>query len=66
MDDELCYLRMENARLRKYEDMYNELLMQGIQHGQKMMGGLLEIAMTPGVLPAIAKHNEAQQENNHD
>jgi len=45
--------------LREYKKKYSDLLDSSISHGRAMMGGLLAVAMTPGVLPAIAKANES-------
>lgn len=49
-------LQRENARLAEYEKKYNDLLDSSIKHGQKMMGGIIEICMTPGVADAISKN----------
>ena len=58
MHDELERLRAENAELREYRKKYLAELDAGIAHGQHMMCGLLELAMKPGVLDAVAAANE--------
>lgn len=54
MDMEIEELRDEVERLREYEQKYHDEIRRSIEHGQKMIGGLLTIAATPGVLDAIA------------
>jgi hypothetical protein len=58
MQHELERLREENEELRQYRKKYIELLDADIAHGQHMMGGLLELALKPGVLDAVAAANE--------
>lgn len=58
MESELDFLREENAELRQYRDKYMGLLDESIAHSGHMIGGLLELAMKPGVMDAIAKINE--------
>ena len=48
----------ELEKLKDIEKKYLELLDSSIAHGKKMMSGLLEVAMTPGVIEAIDKHNQ--------
>lgn len=60
MENELRWLRAENAKLRDYRDKYDELLMDGIRHSETMLGGILKVAMTPGVvLEAIESDRSA-------
>lgn len=58
MHDELQRLRAENAELLEYREKYIEELHSGIAHSQHMIGGLLQLAMKPGVLDAVAAANE--------
>lgn len=58
MHHELQRLRAENAELREYRDKYLAELNAGIAHSQHMIGGLLELALKPGVLDAVAAANE--------
>ena len=58
MHHELVRLRAEVEELREYRKKYAELLNADIAHGRRMMCGLLELAMTPGVLGAVATANE--------
>lgn len=55
MAHEIDRLRSENADLREYRRKYMELLNSDIEHNERMMVGLLDICLTPGVLPAMAK-----------
>lgn len=50
-------LEEEVEDLREYRQKYMDLLDADIAHGQHMMGGLLELALTPGVLDAVGKAN---------
>jgi hypothetical protein len=58
MHHELERLREECAELREYRDKYIDEMNRGIAHSQHMIGGLLELAMKPGVLDAVAAANE--------
>lgn len=59
--DEVHELRVENARLRRVEQEHLDNLLSGIQHGEHMMAGLLELAMKPGVLEAVSVANKTQE-----
>lgn len=61
MQEELEILRKENRRLQGIEQKYGELLDSSISHSQKMMFGILDIAMTPGVMNAIDTHNQSKE-----
>jgi hypothetical protein len=61
MHDELQQLRAEVEDLREYKMKYIALLDADIAHGAHMMGGLLQLAMKPGVLGAIAAANAAEE-----
>lgn len=65
MQRELEILRDENMRLQGIEKKYHDLLDSSISHNQRMMFGVLDIAMTPGVIDAIGKHN-AQKEKGEE
>lgn len=58
MYHELKRLREENEDLRQYREKYIELLDADIAHGRHMIGGMLELAMKPGVLDAVAAANK--------
>lgn len=60
MHHELQELRAEVAELREYRQKYIEELDRSINHSNQMIGGLLSLAMKPGVLDAIGKANEAE------
>lgn len=57
MQRELVCLRDENNELRKYRKLYMDLLNADIEHGQHMMGNLLKLALTPGVMAACDAAN---------
>jgi hypothetical protein len=57
MDRELQRLRAQVADLEEYKQRYHELLSESIDHGRHMIGGLLDLALTPGVLDACAASN---------
>jgi hypothetical protein len=42
----------EITRLMKIEEDYNSLLDSSIEHGRAMMGNVLKLCMTPGVIEA--------------
>ena len=62
--DELHSILRQNARLkdeveelREYRQKYIDLLNETSAHSSHMMGGLLALAMKPGVLEACGKSN---------
>lgn len=57
MDRRIQQLEAENAELVHYKDKYRDLLDSSVQHGAAMMGNILDICMTPGVMDAIAVKN---------
>ena len=60
MDDELHRLRAEVTRLKQVERDYIELLNSDIKHGEQMMGNVLQLVMTPGVMDACRAAKEAR------
>jgi hypothetical protein len=56
MQDKIIYLELENSRLSKYEADYNELLNSSLNHNAAMMGNILNLCMTPGVIDACEKN----------
>lgn len=61
MRREIERLRGVEMELRALQDQHDKLLMDSIRHGEHMVGGMLQLAMKPGVLDAIsaAKATEA-------
>jgi hypothetical protein len=57
MHQELMLLRAEVAELRDYRKKYIESLNSGIRHSEEMLGGILNLALTPGVMEAIHRAN---------
>jgi hypothetical protein len=62
MDRKLGEQAAEIAHLREYKAMYEAEINRGIEHGQKMMGNLLTLCLTPGVAAACQKHAELNKE----
>lgn len=58
---ENLYLKEYNAELLEYRDRYIELLNSSISNSAANIAGVLNLAMTPGVMDAIATHNESRQ-----
>ena len=57
MDDRIARLEAEVARLKWFENAYNELLQSSVSHGETMMNNILKLAMTPGVIEACKANN---------
>jgi hypothetical protein len=53
-------LKDELAELREYRQKYFDLLNSSTAHSQAMVGSILKIAMTPGVLDAISTSNKKE------
>jgi len=53
--------KLELEELRGYKQKYFDLLNADIAHSQVMIGGILQIAMTPGVMEAIGDNNKAKE-----
>lgn len=52
-------LASEVKELREYRQKYAELLQDSINSGHVVMRGMLELALKPGVMEAVAKANES-------
>lgn len=61
MQDRIEMLEAENARLRHYEAQYRELLNSSVDHSSMMAGGLLKLALIPGVIAACQAEQERKQ-----
>lgn len=51
--DEVLYLRQRVKELEGVEKEYRELLNSSIRHSHNMMGGTLNLLLTPGVADAL-------------
>jgi len=60
---ELVRLRGEVEELIEYKQKYFDLLDESINHSGSMIGGMLKLAMVPGVLEACSKANDAETSN---
>ena len=60
LHDQVTRLTEEVKELRHYRQAYSELLNSSIEHSRHMMGGLLQLALKPGVMDAIAQANEGR------
>lgn len=56
MDRKIIDLEIENNRLRGYEEKYYQLLDQSLSHNKAMMGNILKICTTPGVVSALQEN----------
>jgi hypothetical protein len=61
MQETLDQQKEELKELRDYRKKYMDLLDQSISHGREMMGGILQLAMTEGVMEAIGKANQEEE-----
>lgn len=61
MHHRLMRQERELEELREYRGRYLQSLNDGIAHSRHIMGGMLELAMTPGVLDACAAANKAKR-----
>lgn len=55
MADQINLLQQEVRDLRHYREEHIRTLHESIEHNHSMLGGLLNLAMTPGVLEATIK-----------
>ncbi len=56
MQERIEDLEYENARLRRFEKDYNDLLNSSLQHNQEMSLNMLKVIMTPGVVEAMKEN----------
>lgn len=61
MQERIFKLEADVAYFQPYEKKFLDLQRQDIEHNQKMLGGILQIAMTPGVMEAIGKSHETAE-----
>ena len=47
MNERIQILEFENARLRNYEEKYNNLMRESIAHSGKMMNNMLDVLQQP-------------------
>jgi len=47
MNERIQILELENSRLRKYEEKYNNLMRESIAHSGKMMNNMLDVLQQP-------------------
>lgn len=57
MQETIYRLQDEVKHLRHFKDAYYELLNSSLDHNQKMMRNVLDMALTPGVVQAMLDHN---------
>lgn len=60
--DEIRRLRDIEEAYEELQRKYDELLQSGIDHSQKMIGGMLELCLVTGVMTAIRDNAEASAE----
>jgi hypothetical protein len=56
MKNKIIDLEIENERLRKYESDYHDLMDESMKHNAAMMGNILNLCMTPGVIEACKEN----------
>jgi hypothetical protein len=52
----------ENSQLRDYKEKYQKLLDEDTKHHKAMMGNILSLCLTPGVVEACQKNNTFSKE----
>jgi xylose isomerase len=60
MQRRIEHLEAENMELLRYREEYFDLLNGNIEHSREMMGGMLRLALTPGVMEACAAANAGE------
>ncbi len=60
MDHQLRRQEEELEELRGYRQKYTDLLKSSIARNEAMLGGVLQIALTPRAMEAINTHNKAE------
>jgi hypothetical protein len=61
MESRIIDLEIENDRLREYEFKYHNMLNETLAHNESMVGNLLALVATPGVVDACKKAAEGLQ-----
>jgi hypothetical protein len=61
MQERIEDLEIENERLRKYEADYHELMNSSLSHNAAMMGNILKLCTTPGVVEACVEHRSFER-----
>lgn len=62
MQHKIDDLEMEVARLRRIEEDFEDLLRASCAHNEKVLGNLLQLAMTPGVLEATTDARDQRKQ----
>jgi hypothetical protein len=57
MQERITRLEMENEQLRWFKEEFHNLLKSSEQQHDTMMGNLLQLCITPGVIEACQKNN---------
>jgi hypothetical protein len=61
MNRKIEQLEHENEELRDYKEKYMDLLDSSMSHNASMMGNILNLCMTPGVIDACRANNTFTQ-----
>ena len=56
MQKRITHLEIENQRLKLVEDAYQDLLDSSLKDHQVMMGNILKLCLTPGVVKACQEN----------
>ena len=64
MQDRITELEIQNEKLNWYKEEYHNLLESSTQHNQAMMGNILKLCMTPGVVKACQENATFKENTN--
>lgn len=56
MQERITQLEIENEQLSWFKEEYHNLLDSSMQHNQVMMGNILKLCLTPGVIEACQEN----------
>ena len=62
MQTKIVELEIENERLRRYERDYQELMDQSLSHNATMMGNIMKLCLTPGVVEACRNNDTFEKD----
>ena len=57
MQDRITRLEMENEQLLWFKEEYHKLVESSNQHNMAMMGNIMQLVLTPGVVEACQANN---------
>ena len=57
MQERITRLEMENEQLRWFKEEYHKLVESSNNHNRAMMGNIMQLVLTPGVVEACQENN---------